>query len=289
MSRLLFTGERLHEGSALFAVDVVRHRAAYAYAIDRARQQGGGRVLDLGCGTGYGTADLAAALGGVFAVDRIAPDADARHPDAHFLRADAGAIPLRPGSFDLVVSFQVVEHLVDPAPYLDTIARLLAPGGTALITTPNLTQSDRENPFHVKEYTADELSALLTGHFDAVEMLGVSATPAPKAYYDERLERIRKIVRIDPLGLRRVLPRNLVEGLFAAFAVVVRRGIQQSDGLPDVTLDDFPIGAASHDSLDLMAVCHRPRSADERRDGTDEDDLDGDGREGAPNAQGRLA
>lgn len=262
MSRLLFTGERLHEGSALFAVDVVRHRAAYAYAIETARRAGAGRALDLGCGTGYGTAELAAALGGVFALDRIAPDPDARHPDARFVRADARAIPLRTGCFDMVVSFQVVEHFADPSPYLDTIARLLAPGGVAIITTPNVLQSDGENPFHEHEYTANELSRLLGGHFDRVEMLGVSATPEPKAYYDARLARIRRIVRLDPLRLRRILPRSVVEGLFATFAVVVRRGIQQSEGLPEVTLADFPVGAADDDCLDLLAVCRSPRSGE---------------------------
>ena len=58
MSRTLFTGERLHDGDALFTLDLARHRAAYEYALARID---GGRVLDLGCGSGYGTARLAAA------------------------------------------------------------------------------------------------------------------------------------------------------------------------------------------------------------------------------------
>jgi SAM-dependent methyltransferase len=261
MSRLLFTGERLHEGSSLFGVDLVRHRAAYAYAIELARTRGSDRVLDLGCGTGYGTAELAEALPGVFAVDRISPDPGARHERAHFLRADAVGIPLCPASFDLVVSFQVIEHLDDPTVYLDTIARILRPHGVALISTPNLLESDKENPFHVREYTAGELGDLLRQHFGEVEMLGVCATPAPKAYYDARLARIRTIVRIDPLGMRKVLPRRLIDWLFGKLAVVVRRGIQQSEGLPQVTLADFPVLPARDDCLDLLAVCRAPRKA----------------------------
>ena len=258
MSRLLFTGERLHEGSALFGVDLVRHRAAYAHAIEVARRADAQRVLDLGCGTGYGTAELAEALAAVFAIDRISPDADARHPRAHFVRADAAGIPLRAASFDMVVSFQVIEHLEDPAPYLETIAGLLAPGGTALISTPNLLQSDGENPFHVREYAPGELRALCETRFGEVDMLGVTASPEPMAYYAARLRRIRSIVRIDPLGLRRVLPRRLIDWLFATLAVVVRRGIQKSDGLPQVDLSDFPVVPARDDCLDLVAVCRAP-------------------------------
>lgn len=259
MSRLLFTGERLHEGNVLFAVDLVRHRAAYSHAIELARTGGGGRILDLGCGTGYGTAELARALPRVFAVDRISPDAETRHAHAHFIRADAHDIPLRPESFEMVVSFQVIEHLADPDAYLDTIAGILRPDGVALISTPNLLESDRENPFHVREYTADELAALLRKRFGEVEMLGVSASPEPKAYYDARLARIRRIVRIDPLGLRKILPRRLIDWLFGKLAVLVRRGIAQSEGLPDVTLADFPILSARDDCLDLLAICRTPR------------------------------
>ena len=237
----------------------MRHRAAYAFAISSARRTGASRVLDLGCEPATEPQISRRRSAGVIAIDRISPDREARHPHAHFVRADAAAIPLRSACFDLVVSFQVVEHLLDPAPYLNTIGELLSPGGSALITTPNILQSDRENPFHVKEYTAEELSGLLLTHFEEVEMLGVSASPEPKAYYDARLERIRKIVRLDPLRLRRILPRRVVEALFAAFAIVVRRGIQQSEGLPGVTLDDFPSVPPMERASTCLAVCRRPR------------------------------
>jgi SAM-dependent methyltransferase len=260
MSELLFTGERLHEGNQLFSVDLVRHRAAYAYAIEQARSGPGSRILDLGCGTGYGTADLAKANLDVVAIDRISPDPRARHADVRYLRADADQIPVVADAFDIVVSFQVIEHLADPTAYLKSIAHMTRPGGVALITTPNLATSDRENPFHIHEYEADELTRLLEGYFDDVEMLGVTASPEPMAYYDERLRRIRRIVRIDPLGLRRRLPRTLIDWLFGRFAVIVRRGIQQNDGLPDVTVADFPIVPADDRCLDLMAVCRRPKS-----------------------------
>ena len=265
MSELLsFTGERLHSENVLFGVDLVRHRAAYAYAIDRARALGARRVMEIGSGTGYGTAELAEAGLEVFALDRVTPDPVARHPQVGFVRADAFSIPVRADVFDLVVSFQVIEHLADPNPYLASIAHMTRPGGEAIITTPNLTQSDRENPFHLREYTAEELAELLSAHFEEVEMLGVGATPAPMAYYDERLKRIRRIVRLDPLGLRKVPPRGLIDRLFAMFAVVVRRGIQQGSGLPDVTLDDFPIEPAHDRSLDLLAVRRRPRTGASR-------------------------
>ena len=67
-----FTGERLHAGDALFGVDLARHEAAYRLALARLPV---GRVLDLGCGSGYGVASLAAAHPKVFGLDRVRPDA----------------------------------------------------------------------------------------------------------------------------------------------------------------------------------------------------------------------
>ena len=110
--RIAFTGERLHEGNRLFGVDLARHRAAYVDACERAR---GLDVVELGCGAGYGAIELAAAARRLVAVDRIAPDPESRSPGLDFLRADLRGIPLSPERFDLVVSFQVIEHLTDPA------------------------------------------------------------------------------------------------------------------------------------------------------------------------------
>jgi SAM-dependent methyltransferase len=294
VSRVLFTGERLHEGSALFAVDLARHRAAYRFAARHAAGEAAplasdgiaaalpampkeappgreaaapapappvARALDLGCGSGYGVAELAGAIPFVVGVDRILPDPGPRSAPVRYLRADLNGLPLAPASFDLVVSFQVIEHLEDPAPYLQALARLLRSRGTAILTTPNRLTSDGENPFHVREYEAAELRAVLAAHFEGVELLGVEAGPAVAPYFEARLHRIRRIVRLDPLGLRRRIPRGLVEWLFARLALRVRRGIQQGEGLPDATWRDFPIGPLSERCLDLLAVCRGPRPA----------------------------
>ena len=250
-----FTGERLHAGDPLFALDLARHEAAYQIAKARI---GAGRVLDLGCGSGYGAAGLAASSARVVALDRVPPDPASRRGAARFVRADLAALPLASGAFELVASFQVIEHLLDPGPYLDAIAHCLAPGGTAILTTPNLLRSDGVNPYHVHEYRAEELAALLRTRFREVEMRGIGATAPIDAALEARSRRIRRIVRLDPLRLRERLPRALVLRLFALFAVLVRRRASASEGLPPVSWRDFPVGPADARCLDLVAVCRDP-------------------------------
>ncbi len=255
MSARRFTGERLHEGENLFAVDLARHRAAYEFATACGDA---GRVLDLGCGAGYGAAALAAAGSRVLGVDRIPPDPSSRGR-ADFLLADLNALPLSERAFDLVVSFQVIEHLEDPRPYLDALAAALRPDGLVLVTTPNLLMSDGVNPYHVHEYRAEELAERLLDHFEEVEMRGVGMSEPVRAYMAGRSRRIRRIIRLDALRLRERLPRGLVEKLFAAGALWVRRQTRGHDGAPDVSWRDFPIGPAADDCIDLLALCRRPR------------------------------
>jgi SAM-dependent methyltransferase len=251
-----FTGERLHEGDSRFGVDLARHHAAYAWA--RARIPDG-RVLDLGSGAGHGAASLAGAGASVFAVDRVPPDPEPAASDVQFLRADIDALPLADRAFDLILSFQVIEHLIDPGPYVDALARLLRLDGVAILTTPNVLLSDGVNPYHVHEYEAEELALRLRERFDEVEMFGVGMTPPVRAYMAARSRRIQRIMRLDPLRLRERLPRALVLRLFAGFALLVRRATSRSDGAPDATWRDFPVGRPEPDSVDLLALCRRPR------------------------------
>ncbi len=255
MDDVTFTGERLHAGNQLFVVDLARHEAAYELA---KAQLPRGRVLDLGCGSGYGSASLARSHPAVVGLDRIRPDAASRSSRARFVRARLEGIPFARRSFALIVSFQVIEHLADPTLYVDAIADLLTQDGVALITTPNLAMSDGVNPFHVHEYEAQELAACLRRRFRSVEVQGIGASEPIHRYLAQRSQRIRRIMRLDPLRLRERLPRGLVEWLFARFALLVRSQTQASDGTPAASWRDFPVGPADARCLDLLAVCRDP-------------------------------
>jgi hypothetical protein len=74
-----------------------------------------------------------------------------------------------------------------------------------------------------------------------------------------RSRRIQRIMRLDPLRLRDRLPRGLVERLFAAGALLVRRRAESSEGTPEASWHDFPIEPVREDSIDLLALCRRPR------------------------------
>jgi SAM-dependent methyltransferase len=191
-------------------------------------------------------------------MDQVAPAARARDSAAWFVRGDLEWLPFAAQSFATVTSFQVIEHLVDPRVYLAQIARALRPDGVALISTPNRRQSDGENPYHLREYEAAELEAVLARHFASVEMHGVHAVGVAARYHADRLRRIRLITRLDPLRLRRRLPRGLVEWLFARLSIVVRHAARRSGTLEVVGDEHYRIDVPNDDCLDLLAVCRSP-------------------------------
>jgi SAM-dependent methyltransferase len=99
----------------------------------------GTRVLDAGCGTGVETGPYAARLG-VVGIDYQREHlawASGAWPGARFALADLARLPLPDASFDLVVLNQVIEHVLDPAAVVRELARVVAPGGRLLVSTPN--------------------------------------------------------------------------------------------------------------------------------------------------------
>ena len=171
-----FTGERYipGEGGARIAYEHV-HRYLFA-----ARRAHGKRVLDVATGVGYGAALLARSASSVIAMDL---DGDSVHQARHargggnlsFFRGDARQLPLPSGSVDLVVAFEVLEHLADQEELVREIARVCDRQGAALISTPNkAAYSDARgysNPFHVREFCRDDFLSLLGRHFPKVELL----------------------------------------------------------------------------------------------------------------------
>jgi SAM-dependent methyltransferase len=250
------TGERLDDASALYGADLARHRAAYRLAASHVDR---GLAIDLGCGTGYGAAELSERGGQVIGMDRVAPAPRVRRARARFVLGDLEHLPFAGDAADAIVSFQVIEHLAEPTAYLAEIARVLRPGGVFLLSTPNRLQSDGENPYHLHEYEAAELEAVLRAHFGSVELLGVRAVGVAAVYHADRLRRIRLITRLDPLRLRNRMPRSVVEWLFARLSILVRLLARRSGTTPQVADEHFQIGAADAHCLDLVAVCREPR------------------------------
>jgi SAM-dependent methyltransferase len=157
-----------------------RHLAVYEWIATRVA---GGVVLDMACGEGYGSAVLAGAAASVVGVDGN-PEAH-EHARLRYTRPGLsfawGAVETYgdPGSFDAVVFLQTIEHVVDPPAVLAHFASLLAPGGVAYVSTPNLLTlapagaAKSDNPWHLREYRAEEFAALCRGVFPHVEMLGL--------------------------------------------------------------------------------------------------------------------
>ncbi len=172
-----FTGERVIPGEV--EVDLLNeHMARYTFAARLAR---GKRVLDAGCGAGYGSAELARSAERVVGVDRAADAIEfARaHYPAHnltFEEASCEALPHADGSFELVVAFEVIEHLDDWRGFLRETHRVLAPNGQLVVSTPNklyYTESrgrDGANPFHVHEFDFEEFRAELAAVFPHVSL-----------------------------------------------------------------------------------------------------------------------
>ena len=171
-----FTGERVIPGQVeddLWA----EHIARYAFA---ARFSNGRRVLDLGCGTGYGTAELArnarAATGIDNAADAIAY-ATEHYPSARFSIMPATALTFPPAAFDLITAFELIEHLADWPAMVAEANRVLDPHGLFIVSTPNkLYYSETRgesgpNPFHEHEFEYAEYHAALSTVFPHVRIL----------------------------------------------------------------------------------------------------------------------
>lgn len=176
-SPLPFTGER-------FTPECVReiwyeHWHRYAFA---RRLAAGKRVLDAACGEGYGSALLAQVAAEVVGVDIDSTSVEhararyAANPGLSFERADAAKLPFADGSFDVIVSFETLEHLAEQEQMIAGFARVLRDDGVLLVSSPDKRTysevSGFRNEFHVRELYREELLDLLRTHFPAVRLYG---------------------------------------------------------------------------------------------------------------------
>ena len=229
---------------------------AYVVAADVVR----GDILEIGCGEGRGVATLLPHASTFTAVDKIKDVIDSLQktfPNGRFISMNLPPLTsLADNGYDFVVSFQVIEHIENDALYLKEIYRVLKPGGTALITTPNRKMSLSRNPWHIREYLPDELSALARKFFPSVEMKGISGNEKVMKYYEENKKSVRRFTRFDIFNLQYNLPASLLKIPYEILNRWNRNTLQARDkGLvTDIRHEDYIVVDDATNALDLLLI-----------------------------------
>jgi 2-polyprenyl-3-methyl-5-hydroxy-6-metoxy-1,4-benzoquinol methylase/glycosyltransferase involved in cell wall biosynthesis len=156
---------------------VYEHLHRYAYALQFVNDK---RVLDLGCGEGYGSWILAQAAKDVVGIDRdnhIVEHAQTTYKkdNLKFVLGNVEELPFCSSDFDIVVCFEVIEHIIAQEECMVEVRRVLRDDGILLISSPvkpDTRKEDSLNPFHLKELTAGEFEELLCKNFEHVRVMG---------------------------------------------------------------------------------------------------------------------
>lgn len=164
MERLNFDESSQYDGLEA-AIHIARYSFAEPYCANK-------RVLDVACGEGYGSrllADWGASevVGVDISIDAV--QSAQRHfggGNVSFIQSEGETLleKFEPESFDLIVSFETIEHVGDPVKFLTNVKRLLKPGGVIAISCPNdwwyFPTDEEKNPYHLRKYSFEDFKAL---------------------------------------------------------------------------------------------------------------------------------
>lgn len=232
---------------------------AYFVAVDYIH----GDLLEIGCGEGRGVEQLAPLAKSYTALDKI-PEVITRlsttYPEYTFIQTHIPPIrELKDNSFDVIATFQVIEHIKNDRLFLEEISRLLKPGGKALITTPNIKMSLSRNPWHIREYTSQQLEALCQSIFNKVEMKGIMGNEKVMEYYEMNKASVQKITKWDFLNLQYRLPASILRIPYEILNRMNRNKLSGKDEslVSQITHEDYLVSEDGDSSLDLFAIVEK--------------------------------
>lgn len=275
MSDLPSTGERVIEERYLRSAEEYLIYSMHVATYEHVRPLIQGKtVLDFGCGTGYGSERVAAECASIAGVD-VSGDAIeyARqryaHPRLRFERiepVERAPLPFEAERFDVVLSFQVIEHVPDADAYLREVRRVLKRDGVFVIATPDratrlLPLQRPWNRFHLVEHSDASLTKLLARHFTDVDMLHMSG--APEVIRDELRRTRTNMLLALPLTLpwtpERVRTRGL--GVLRAVKDLARRPAREAPRAFPYDHRAITIARGLQPSVNLVAHCRGPLRA----------------------------
>lgn len=239
-----------------------RCQFAYEYALDLVK---GKKVLDLGCGLAYGTARMAQQAREITAVDYDAQTIaeNIQHykniPNLKFIQAALPPLPFADNSFEVVTMFQFIEHIGERKNLLEECKRVLAFGGTLIVTTPNVLKSFARNPFHIHEYTFDEMKAELQNIFPGSELKALKGDDKVNDYYRENEKMVRKIMKWDVLKLHRIIPASWLMKPYNWITTLMRKTLKNNvtETVAISTSDFFLDSSALDEGWDIYVLAKK--------------------------------
>jgi 2-polyprenyl-3-methyl-5-hydroxy-6-metoxy-1,4-benzoquinol methylase len=176
--------------------NVIHHRHLIAYL--EASKHINGTVLEIGSGEGYGIRLLAPESVKYIAIDKHNTPVDSANKNVEFHQLSVPPLNIfGDNSFDIVVTFQVIEHIKNDHLFIQEIKRVLKSDGLLIMTTPNRKMSLTRNPWHVREYTLGGMTGLISKYFSSWQIKGVFGHEKVMAYYEENRRSVKKFTRFD--------------------------------------------------------------------------------------------
>ncbi len=250
-------------------LQVLRHTYPYTYV--KGEISGESNVLEVGFGEGYGTNLLSQTCRHIVGIDideKVVNYAQKKYgaESCEFKYYDGHNIPFPDNFFDVVISFQVIEHVADDAGFISELHRVLKKGGKLYITTPNKTTRLKPgqkpwNRYHIREYYPVELETVLRRKFDDVNILGISATDEIHRIEYNRFHQGFLLSFALRLGFRQLIPKS-IDPFIARFISRIKgkktSTSENKDFSKIYSLEDFRIEKMNvKESLDLLGVCRK--------------------------------
>jgi SAM-dependent methyltransferase len=222
-----------------------------------------GTVVEIGCGDGRGVELLGPKSSRYLAIDKNTAAIRRKAagiPQVEIIETLVPPLPaIADATADRVISFQVIEHIEDDVTFLQEIHRILKPGGRAYISTVNKKLSLSRNPWHVREYTAEELLLLAQSIFPTARMEGITGNQKVMDYYEENKRSVARLTRFDVLDLQHRLPAGLLKIPYELMNRLNRLGLsKQNNGLvSSITHEDYVMSTDADTSLDLFLIAEK--------------------------------
>lgn len=241
----------------------LRHLFAYDFTVRNLLGEKS-TVLEVGCGSGYGTHLISKKAGKVIGldVDRKAIEYTTGKygsGNCRFSVYDGRTIPYADKTFDAVVSFQVIEHVDEDLNYAAEAYRVLKTGGLLILTTPNKTYRLKPgqkpwNRYHKREYYPEELENVLRSKFSDIMVWGIQGSEEIQSLEKEKYKNVSALGAF----LRRAVPESVKLALIRMGRKIPWRSERESGFIDKYSISDYyVIKEGVWDSLDLLAVCRK--------------------------------